>query len=411
MKKLFSSNLFYGILAVVLAVFLLVYVNYSENPMTDRTFPNIRVSASGLPDNHLLEREPGTAEIRVSGLRSALNMTSARDIQAFVDLRGADVGAADFPIRCNLPSGLSLVQIRPESVRLTVDVTATKEVELACDLLHFVAQGYSHQSPEFSPSNVAITGPSQALERIGRARISLDLTGRTEDYSGKLAIELLDRAGEVFLHPLISLSEPEASLYLGIAENLATKSVSVRTALSGTLGERYVVAGVEVHPSTVTISGLSAAISPIESLTTETIDLAPLEETFSGRVTLQVPSNVEVVGGPEVELIIRIEKNLIRRTIDDIPVDVRGSPPDQRYGAIPMALSLTLAAYPEVFEEALASGTLASLVSAYVDLAGQPADARDYPVLLDVPEQYLITAVSERTARLYPMSAAGGTYH
>ena len=401
MKKFFDSNLFYAILAVIMAVFLIFYVESAENPVTEKTFSNVNVAVNGLPSNHIIESEPEVVEIRVSGNRSAVNLSLPRDVRAFVDLRNAKPGTDIYPVQYTLPSGLSPVYVRPDTVELTIDELGALDLPVHCQTTNAVRQGYGSLEPVLFPATVTVSGPRKELDRIGEARVSVDLAERTLNYSADLPVMLLDKENNEFQSSRIHLSVDTVNVLVPVTENLSSKSVSVRTALSGNVDDRHIVAGVEVQPSSVKITGSYTAVSGIEYLTTETIDLSSMTDTYQGLVRLVTPPGVSVLEGDTVELTIRVEKNLTRRTVEGIPVGVRGAPEDTAYGALPMTVNVTLAAYPDVFDKATTGGALHIDIVAYVDLEGEPADARDYPLVVEVPEEYLVTMVSEDSVRLY----------
>ena len=105
MKSFLESKMFYGILAVVIAVFLSLYVASVENPIVERTFQSINIAVSGLPVDHILDGEPGHAEIRVSGYHSVVNLTPGRDVRAYVELQDAQPGTSRYPVKYSLPAG------------------------------------------------------------------------------------------------------------------------------------------------------------------------------------------------------------------------------------------------------------------------------------------------------------------
>lgn len=400
MKRFFESNLFYGIVSVGMAVFLLFYVASSENPITEKPFPNISVAVIGLDGGYLLEANPQPVEVRVSGYRSNINLTFPRDVKAWVDLSAAQPGTAEYPVEYTLPSGLSLVSIKPDFIELSIDVFEIRELPVILLTENAVPQGYSSAEPEVNPSSVTVSGPKRILDGIAEAVVSLDLAGRTRDFDGVLSIVLLDKDNQEFQDSRISFSQEDIHIHVGISENLASKSVAVRTPFSGNVNERYILAGVEVQPSTVKITGIYAAISTIEYLNTEAINLSPLTDTFHSFVRLLTPPNVEVLEGDMVEITIRIEKNLLRQTVENVPIEIRNIPEGFACHIEPAALDVTLSAFPDVFEDATVDGELIVGISAYIDLEDQPGVLSDYPVMLEVPEDYLVMQISEETVRL-----------
>jgi YbbR domain-containing protein len=295
---------------------------------------------------------------------------------------------------------LSLVHIHPEQVELTIDVFDSVEFPVAFRAIDSVAQGFSSHDPIITPYSVTISGPHRILEQIGEVAVSLDLGGRTGSFEGVLPVILYDKDDLEFYSARLRLSYTELSVRVPISENLSSKSVAVRTALSGNVDDRYIMAGMEVSPSTVMISGPYAAISMIDYLNTEPIDLASMTETFQGFVRLIVPPGVTVLEGDRVEITIRIEQNLVRRYIVGIPVEIRNAPDDFVYEADPATIDVTLSAYPEVFDGATIDGELLISIVAYIDLEGQPVEERLYTIVVEIPEEYLLSQVSEASASL-----------
>ena len=403
MKKFLESNLFYGVLAVALSIFLMFYVDSAENPIQEKTFYSVGIELVNVPPRYLLESEPGLVEVRVRAYKSALNMVSARDIKALLDLREAQLGESIYPVRVSLPSGLDLVSQRPASVELSIDTVGERELPVTCLTYNTVLEGYEHLEPVVTPGSVTITGPMRVLDKIAEARVSVDLHQRTEDYRNTVPLTLIDDEGMEVLDARLQWSAEAVAVHVVVTENLSSKSVTVRAALTGTISEKYTVNGVEVRPSQVKITGAFSVINQIVHLTTEPINLSDITGTFRENVRLIVPDNVEVLEGNSVELSIEVEENLALREFTGIPVEVRNVPAGSRtYGTIPLTVDITLGAYPWVFANASNdSGGYDIPISAYIDLEEQPAVAREYPIILEFPEEYRIMAKSAEAARPY----------
>jgi len=403
MKKFFESNLFYGIIAVAMAVFLLFYVASTDNPVTDKTFGSVSVAVNGLAEGYLLDADPRPVEIRVSGLRSTINLTFAGAVKAYVDLSEAEPGTTAYPVQCTIPGGLSLAGVRPEYVELTIDVFETREAQVALQIIGEVQPGYTVAAPVVSPSVVTLSGPKRILDQIAEVAADLDLTGRIRDFNGELPLVLLDKSGQEIRDNRINLSEAEASVRVGISEKLSSKTVSVRIAHSGSVDDHYIVTGMEAQPASVMITGPYAAVSAIEYLNTEVINLAPMTDTFNSLIQLITPPGVTILEGDTVEITIRIDKNHIQRTVTGIPVVIINAPEGETYGTLPATVDVTLAAYPEDFERAEAEGGLIDVITAYIDLTDLeegPVIGEEYAIILEVPEEFLVMHVGGETALL-----------
>ena len=395
MKRFFNSNLFYGMVSVVMAIFLMLFVTSLDDPVIERNFSDVGVSVSGLPEQYLLDNEPGQVEIRTSGLRSVINLSLARDVRASVDLRNAKAGTELYPVQTTLPSGLSLVFVRPEYISLTIDELGVLELPVTCHTLNTVRQGYSHSEPMLSPAAISVYGPQQILDQIAEAAVSIDLHDRTASYEGFLPIQLIGSDRQEILDSRLNLSSGEVGIQIPVSENLSSKSVSVRTALSGSVSDRYTLAGIEVNPTSVKITGSYAAVSTIEYLMTETIDLTPLTDTFRSDVRLVTPPGVSVLDGDRIELTIRLEKNYTQRALANIPIEVRNAPMDDTYHTEPETVNVILSAFPDQFEASTVDGELFVDIAVYVDLEELPPEDRSYPLSVDLSADYELTWISD----------------
>jgi YbbR domain-containing protein len=320
-----------------------------------------------------------------------------------VDLADARPGTADYPVNYTLPNGLTIAYIRPDFVEITVDVFETIELPVLMYESNSVKQGYKSTEPVISPSTVEVSGPKRALDDIAEAAVRLDLSGRTSDFNEVLPVLLFERGGQEFQDRRVRLSQEEVSVYVGISENLSSKSVPVRAPLPGSVNNRYIVTGVEVQPSTVKITGPYATISTIDYLNTEAVNLSSITDTFHGSIKLITPPGVEVLEGDEVEITIMIEKNLIIRTYEGVPVEIRNAGDGAEYTTLPATVDVTLATFLDILEKADASGETRPAIVAYVDIAdleALPEADENLPVMLEIPDDYTVVSISSGMVRL-----------
>ena len=76
-----------------MAVFLMFYVDSLSIPATsERTFSDLTVQVTNLPEGMLLDNEVPQVDLRLKGYSTTIASTSAKDIRVWVDLKNAGTG-------------------------------------------------------------------------------------------------------------------------------------------------------------------------------------------------------------------------------------------------------------------------------------------------------------------------------
>lgn len=401
MKDFLRSNLFYRLSSVVLAIFLMFYVHSLENPNSEKTFYSVNIAFNNQPSDLILSGEPKTVDIRIKGTRNLVNNTSSKDIKAWVDLAEAKAGKSVYKVQYSLPDGVEVAWVKPGTMELYLDEIGSKTVALKYVTANAVESGFGNFEPVVEPSQVQVSGPKLLLEKISHAVVNIDLTGLKTNFEGELPIQLVDQEGNPVQDAMISLSQDKAKVQVAVTENMSSKSVPVRPALSGEIQKNWMVSSVEVVPTTVRITGSFDIIKDIEYLTTQPLDLTQLTESFSGKLALVVPEGVGVLDGTEVQVNVTVTENLATHTINDVPVEVRNGPADRSYGTLPTTVDVELQAYPWIFANASSAGGYNIAVKAYVDLEGQAAGTKEYTVKAECPADYKVVSISPETVRVH----------
>ena len=401
MKEFFKSKWFYRLTAVVLAVFLMFYVDSLQNPNSERVFYSVNVAAINQASELFLGAEPEVVDIKIKGARSLVNSTSSKDIKAWVDLAGAKSGKGVYKVQTTLPDGLELVWTKPNTMELYLDEMGSKTIALKYMTTNAVESGFGNFEPVVDPLEIQVSGPKLILEKISHGLVTIDLTGLKANFEGSLPIELIDKDGKPVQDSQVTLSLAKAKVQVAVTENMSSKSVPVRPALSGEIQENWLVSSVEVIPTSVRITGSFDIIKNIEYLTTEPLDLTQMTKSFSGEVALIVPEGIGVLDGTHVKVNITVTENKATHVMRNIPVEVRNAPAGKNYGTLPTQVDVELQSFPWNFANKSTSTGYDIAIKAYVDLAGQSAGSQDYEVKVECPAEFEVTGVTPGTVRLH----------
>src|ERR1700761_9144492 len=113
------------------------------------------------------------AELRVRGPARILREMTNADVDAVIDLMGTKVGEHTFDLTPkqirHLPHNVHIVQVVPSQIRLELDRSATKLVDVTPRVIGTFAAGYTLGAPQVSPSKITIIGPQSRIENIDSA--------------------------------------------------------------------------------------------------------------------------------------------------------------------------------------------------------------------------------------------------
>ena len=170
LRDAFTRHLGYKALALLIAL-VFFYTRETES-VSNRTL-SIAVIAM---------LDPGEAQILVSDFPEQVTLKLQGPVSVLKDLRSQDVGPAvvsledikDTEFRFNrnnfnLPEGVKIVKIYPDSVPVKFEDRASKEIPIVPDLQGKVLPGrYLGEAITIKPEKVVVTGARSAVERIQR---------------------------------------------------------------------------------------------------------------------------------------------------------------------------------------------------------------------------------------------------
>jgi hypothetical protein len=153
------------LLSLVLAVMLWYVVFQIGEPKKDLTIP---VTISHLPKNIMITKmDPERVFVTVSGRVSLLKDLKDRDVGAVINMSGTKEGEAVFNLsraNINAPKGIEVIDVRPGTVRITVDRILEKNLKVLVKLDRKWRGRYD--VTQVSPQYVLAEGPRRYLEKV-----------------------------------------------------------------------------------------------------------------------------------------------------------------------------------------------------------------------------------------------------
>lgn len=272
MGKKLLNNLALKLISAVLAVIIWFLVVMINNPKDSTSFSNIQVN---LVHTELLEEgnkvyeildETDRIRVTVEAPRDVINQLRASDVIAEADVsRLTEVNTV--PITCRVMNeNVEIISITSniEAVRLHVEDKARKWVNVSCNEVGTVAEGYIVAGSTPEQTRIEVSGPSSVIDKISYAGLEMDVTGATENVSGNVELRFYDAEDNIVEDSSIVKN---ANLMHVEVRVLATKEVPVELNVGGTPAEGYLLTGEKIcDPPTVVIAGTASVLADISRI-------------------------------------------------------------------------------------------------------------------------------------------------
>jgi YbbR domain-containing protein len=317
MNKLFSSNISVRIVSVLIAIVIWFVasdqsISQSTSQEMSKNFYRIPIEAINIPSNFSVSYDYISIEsVVLKGNASLLSSMLGQEITASIDLEGLTEGEFDLPIQLRYPAGLSLVAVQPPRVHVALisSVSRVMDIEVVTTGVAQVANAIPILS--YKPESILVEGPRTSLEKVTRAVVSVDLTGKTGNFEQAMDVKVMNVSGaivtDVVVQPsLISVTvlfQPLKQVTLKLPEDLLIPA-------------GWVLSFHEITPSTVEIYGNQTDIDKIQNLFLKMSELvisseeasgSKIEKTLKASIVIPQGSLISVKQG-EVEVILRLEK-------------------------------------------------------------------------------------------------------
>ena len=301
MKKIFESNWFLITASVLCAILIWIYVVYEINPIFETTIKNVPIKYVKYSQDFMsgklavLSESNDTVNVKIKGKRTTLSKVKKDSVYCSVNMNDVNVaGTHKIPITVSFDrSGVELVSKDPYNVTVQVDKVVTRELDIKVETKGTPAEGYIYDSIEYSTDKIRITGAKSVADKVKSAKISVDISGKTDSQNGRYKIMLFDSNGNQITDDGLSQNISYVELKCNI---LRLKELPVEVNLSNkTQYNGKKVSVKEVNPPKIAVLGNKNVLSSIESLATEKIRTSYVKDGDKITVNLkELPQNVKL---------------------------------------------------------------------------------------------------------------------
>jgi len=227
---------------------------------------------------------------------------TASEIDVTADLSGLVKGENRVDLAVSLPNDMKLKSISDDKVRVTIEalVTAEKPVQLRYE--GNIPEGKEPGAVTLSPDTVVVRGAASSIEKVEAVAAVVSASQiKAEPVELEAGLAAVDKDGNRI--PYLFLSQSQASVRVAMLDLL---TVPLELSVRGNVPNGYVLKSSQ-KPETITIKGTAEALSGIESIKGESIDISGEKESVDIPIQLTLPEGVELATAspnPTLQLVI-----------------------------------------------------------------------------------------------------------
>ncbi|MBQ4290770.1 MAG: hypothetical protein II719_06195 [Clostridia bacterium] len=325
-----KHNLGLKVISIIFSIIVCNLMLAQSNPVRRITVSDVPVAYEGLTtleSNALTLSEESrnlspTITVSLNVPMQDIRKVSADLITARVNLATIRSPGEQSPaIRVSSDIG-TIASTTPERLPITVENRVSKTIPVEVVLSGDMPENYSISSTNVSPDVIVITGPESTVTKVFKAQVFLDVTDLTESVSGSKNYVLVDDEGNELERGHMELSTAGVILSATVRKSVSLP-VNAEASMTGIdqIADGYELAGIEVFPSSVTVTGTEKNLADVAELTTAAIDIAGLSENQTFMVGLKPIAGLSY-STASVEIVVHVTPKIMTRVFEKVPVNI-----------------------------------------------------------------------------------------
>ena len=324
-KTKLTRNFTLKIMSVFIGFLIWFIVVNVDNPVSSKSITiageNVELQNTAYVDSAnmmcMQDDDPDPIRVTITGERRLLSRITQTNITLTADLQQAgslDTDPVMVPITASCPG------INPENIKVTPQYLSVRlEEKVTQEFLVNVnygssqpGKGYEVGSQTASPEKVKITGPKSLVNKIDKVNATVDVDGRTKDFSEEAELNIIDKNQDSLAGRMAYLTIDNTKVVV------TTKFWKIRTGVNigadyvGVPADGYQVESVTTVPDTVSIAGTDEALETLKQndntiwiggtdITGETTDI---EKKVSLKDVL--PEDVKLTSGTSEDVWVKV---------------------------------------------------------------------------------------------------------
>ena len=316
-RRLFESRIFWGVISLIIALAMWVYVTNQNSDEFKRTFRTVRVEFVGediLRQSRnmvITDLDYSTVTVEIVGPRRIVSALRETDLVAQVDVSKLTQAAYTsqsytivFPDGSDV-SSLQTTSRTPETVNFMVSNLVSRPIQVRGSFDGSLADGFTAETPVFEPATITITGPEAYTKDVDYAWVTFGAENVSQTYSVETGFTLMDKDGNNCSIEGISFSDEVVTATLPI---LVVKDIPLTVELIDGGGATADNARITIEPyDMITLAGDSSILARKNRIVLATIDLASFSSSFTDTYTIPLGDDtINMTGITEAKVTVEI---------------------------------------------------------------------------------------------------------
>lgn len=287
--------------AFALAMAVWISAVTSADPDETRALPSaVPLQIVGQDPGLVLNGDiPTQVEVTLRAPRSIWDMISSgpQIVNAILDLSGLSSGEHTLDLKIQVDARpVQIVSVAPRTITFTLEPLATQSFDIALSLTGEAAIGYQMGDAILDPVEIVVAGAQSQVQKVKRARVSINLNGVRENIDQTLIVEVLDEKGQKVEG--ITVSPESIHVSLPVSQQGGYRDVAVKVIVTGRVASGYRLTDISVFPPIVTVFATDPQlVSNLPGVVeTQPLDLQNAQEDINTRLALNLPEGISIVG-------------------------------------------------------------------------------------------------------------------
>ena len=334
LSKVLRGRLFLRAIALLVAIFLWVYVGWDSETRWVRSL-TLPIQYNNLQKGYKITSQRDRVQVKLRGRATNLFAADGGSITASLELRDLQPGKYRLPVRIEGLNGLGVLETRPTEVDVELIRLLERTVPVHYRTLGEIKRGKELLSVDIQPAEVVIRGDEDKIRAIHDAYISIDLGEITGNSEKNLPVSLS------FAAPLpnvsidftaIDVTPTEVIARVFVDDRVEGRRIPFKIQLEGTPDPEWEVASVKVTPSHITIRHTGSEPLQINQWALPSVDITGINDDL----LLTLPLNTQgedftIDGTDSVKVQVKVRRVSEVQTLLNVPVNILGADGKQQW--------------------------------------------------------------------------------
>ena len=284
-KKMDKQKILFLVLSCLVAVTLWIFVDVTGGESVEIEIKGIPIEYlygdTVLAQRGLMLLEEGTTQtvdVKLTATRWNSTSLDRSAVRATVDLTDVtEIGTQRLTISIFYNSeaeGITKKSTTPTMATVNIGELYHKEVEVRCERVGTVAEGYSAGELQLSPSVVEIRGQQEDIDPVSYVKVVLQYEEATATITEDLEFQYYDANDQLLSGEGIHASVDTITATLPIN---VTKELQLTMNFIESPGARLQNTDWDIEPSSILVSGDAELLRDVESIVLDDFELAALD--------------------------------------------------------------------------------------------------------------------------------------